>query len=245
MASTTRATNPPSGRGLRAPGASLVSGGRRGRRGPGGTGGWRNRSWGLVTLAALLVLGSGPAVMAWRLRVGEKESVLALSQPVAKGQVIDRGDLVSVSVSGVEGAIPVAAVDTVVGAHAAVDLVQGQILLPDMATADPLPGVGEATIGLALDPSRVPGAGLAPGDVVDVISVPDVESSKADPAALDAPELLAKDAQVFDVGGEVATGGQVLVTLVVDEGDAARVAAYSTQNRVAIVEIAPSNGAGE
>ena len=42
--------------------------------------------------------------------------------------MIERGDLVSTSVSGVAEAIPVGDIDTVVGQTAAVDLVAGQIL---------------------------------------------------------------------------------------------------------------------
>lgn len=236
MTSTTPAETKGGGAGARrvvAPG--LLAGDRRG---PGGLRPRRARSWGLVTLAALLVLGSGLAVTAWGLHAGQKVSVLAAGEPVAKGQVVGREDLVSVSVAGVDGAIPVSELDTVVGQRAAVDLVEGQVLTADMVTSDPTPGEGEASIGLSLDPARVPGAGLAPGDVVDVIAVPDA-NGKVDPAGLDAPEVLASGARVFDVGGEATTGGQVLVTLIVDAGDAARVAAYSTQNRVAVVETAP------
>jgi hypothetical protein len=225
-------------RNLRRPVEGLLAGGRRamtGQQRP------RNRSWGLVTLAALLVVGLGLAVAAWGLHAGQKESVLAIAQPIAKGQTIERSDLESTSVAGVSGAISVADIDTVVGKTAAVDLVAGQILTAPMFTSSPLPAAGESVIGLALDPTRVPGAGLDPGDQVDVIAVPGGDGAQADPAAIDAPEVLAKGAQVYDVGGAATTGGQVLVTLVVDASDAARIAAYSTQNRVAVVETAPTS----
>ena len=190
-------------------------------------------------MAALLVLGTGLAVAAWGLNAGQKESVIAVGRPVAKGQVVDREDMVSASVSGVAGAIAVDDVEAVVGKTAAVDLLAGQILTTAMLTSDPVPAEGQATIGLALDPTRVPGAGLGAGDVVDVVAVPEAEAAKADPAGLGAPELLARASPVYAVVGESTAGGQVLVTLVVDASDAARVAAYSTQNRVAVVETAP------
>lgn len=229
---------------LGAPGTGLLAG--EGRA-PSSLRPRRSRSWGLVTLAALLVLGTGLAVAAYVVHAGQKESVLAVAGPVAKGQVIGREDLVATSVAGVAAALSVDQVDTVVGQTAAVDLVQGQILTPAMFASSAVPAAGESVIGLALDPARVPGAGLQAGDVVDVIAVPGGDTGKEDPASLDAPEVLAKGAQVFDVGGESTAGGQVLVTLVVDAGDAARVAAYSTQNRVAVVETAPNGatGAGE
>lgn len=224
-------------RSMRAPAEGLLSGARRAATGQQPR---RTRSWGLVTLAALLVLGTGLAVAAWGLNAGQKTSVISIGQSIAKGQPIGREDLVSTSVAGLKGAIPVDQLNTVVGKTAAVDLVQGQILTSPMFTSSPVPAAGKSVIGLALDPARVPGAGLDPGDVVDVIAVPGGETTNEDPASLDAPEVLAKGAQVYDVGGKSATGGQVLVTLVVDASNASRVAAYSTQNRIAVVETAPA-----
>lgn len=223
-------------RGMHAPAPGLLAAGERRAT----QGGQRHRSWGLVTVAALSVLGTGLAVAAWGLHAGQKESVLALGEPVSKGQVIARDDLVTTSVSGVSGAIPVSEINTVVNQTAAVDLVDGQILTSQMFAASAVPASGEATVGLALDPARVPGAGLDPGDVVDVIAVPGGDTAQKDSAALDTPEVLAADASVYSVEGAATAGGQVLVTLVVDAADAARISAYSTQNRVAVVETAPA-----
>lgn len=197
---------------------------------------------GLVILAALLVIGCGLGVAAWGISAGDKASVLAVGAPIAKGHVLDREDLVSISVSGVDGAIRVEDVDQVVGRAAAVDLVEGQVLTESMVTDSPVPADGKAVIGLALDPTRVPGAGLEPGDQVDVIAVPAGEGGqtggKDADAELDAPEVLASGAEVYEVSGEAVVGSQVLLTVIVDATDATRVAAYSTQNRVAVVETA-------
>ena len=51
--------------------------------------------------------------------------------------MIERDDLISTSVSGVAGAIPVGDIETVVGQTAAVDLVAGQILTAPMFTSTP------------------------------------------------------------------------------------------------------------
>jgi hypothetical protein len=234
---TRNSETPRTPRSLRATGPGLLTGDRRpATRRPAP----RSRSWGLVALAALLVVGTGLAVAAWGLRVGDKESVLAVGHPIAKGKVIERADLVSTPVAGIDAAISVAQLDSVVGMTATVDLVQGQVLTSAMFTSSPVPAAGESVIGLALDPTRVPGAGLDPGDAVDVVAVPGSDDAQSDPAALDAPEVLAAAAEVYDVGGTATAGGQVLVTLVVDAKDAARIAAYSTQNRIAVVETAPT-----
>lgn len=203
---------------------------RRGIRGN------RPRSWGLVTVAALCVLGTGLAVAAWGLHAGEKASVLVIASPVARGQVIARDDLATRSVAGVPGAVPTSEMNDVVNQTAVVDLVEGQILTSRMFAERAVPAAGEATVGLALDPARVPGAGLDPGDVVDVIAVPGGDAAPRDPDALDTPEVLAEGVDVFSVEGVATAGGQVLVTIVVEASDAARISAYSTQNRVAVVE---------
>lgn len=201
----------------------------------------RSRSWGLVALAGTLVLALGLAGAYLISNAGAKESVVSVAgSGVAKGQVIEREDLVSTSVSGVAGTIPISDIDTVVGKTAAVDLVQGQLLRTEMLSTDPVPGEGQATVGLALEPTRVPANGLQPGDVVDVIGVPSSESGGVSSKDLDSPTVLSKSAEVYSVRGSATGGGQVLLTLVVQDRDSARLAAYSTQNRVAVVETAPT-----
>lgn len=230
----------------------LLSGARRGMPGPQHDLPKR-RSKGLILLAALLVLIIGLAGAAWGLHAGQKSSVLGIGHQVSKGQVIQRDDLVSMSVAGASGTIPVGQIGTVVGKTAAVDLVPDQLLTKDMITSAAVPSAGKATVGLALDPTRVPSAGLQPGDVVDVIAVPAGDTGQVDSQALDSPAVLADDAEVYstsassggafssenkDNGGQVS-GSLILVTLVVDDGDAARISAYSTANRVAVIETAP------
>lgn len=202
----------------------------------------RSRRTGLVTLAAILigVFGLGFALLLSQ--AGAKTSVLTIREPVSKGQVVERDNLVSKEVAGASGAIETADAATVVGKTAAVDLVAGQILNRDMVTSDPIPGKGKATVGLSLDPSRVPSAGLKPGSVVNVVAVPDGESGGPDDA-LNSPPLLAEAAEVYSVDGAVKEGGGLLVTLIVDANESARLAAYSTSNRVAVVETSASDEA--
>lgn len=228
----------------------LLSGGRRPMPGPQHDLPKR-RSKGLILLAALLVLILGLAGAAWGLQAGQKSSVLGVSHAIAKGQVIQRDDLTSLSVAGASGTIPVGDVSSVVGKTAAVDIVSGQLITKEMITSAAVPSAGEATVGLALEPTRVPSAGLQPGDVVDVIATPASDGGQVDTKTLDSPVVLADNAEVYSTsasGGGAFTEGQenaavtgslVLVTLVVDDSDAARISAYSTAGRVAVVETAP------
>jgi hypothetical protein len=199
----------------------------------------RNRSKSLIVLAALLVLGFGLATAYLVTSAGDKVSVLVMGTEVSKGHVVQREDLVSQSVSGVSNAIPVDQVDDVVGRTATVDLVEGQILTDAMVTSAAVPGEGQAMVGLSLDPTRVPSSGLETGDVVDVIAVMGGDQGgKTNPADLDAPIVLTTDATVYSAEGLATDGGQLLLTLVIDEADATKVAAYSTSNLVAVVEVA-------
>jgi hypothetical protein len=199
----------------------------------------RTRSKSLIVLASLLVLGFGLATAYLVTSAGDKASVLVMGTEISKGHMVQRDDLVSQSVSGVSNAIPVDQVDDVVGRTATVDLIEGQILTEAMTTTASVPGAGQAMVGLSLDPTRVPSAALNTGDVVDVIAVMGGEQgTKLNPADLDTPIVLTTDATVYSVEGLATDGGQLLLTLLVDEADATKVAAYSTSNLVAVVEVA-------
>lgn len=197
----------------------------------------RRRSWGLMSVAALLVVGFGLVGALVYSHAGDKVSVLEVAAPVTKGHVIAAGDLVTVDVSGVPGSIPAANVDTVVGKSAAVDLVPQTILTNQMVTAGTIPGPGKSLVGLALDASQAPADGLGQGDVVSVIAVPGQDVTQATQRDLDTPLVLAPSAIVYSIRGTATQSGQVLVTLIVPQGAAARVAAYETAGRAALIEI--------
>lgn len=201
----------------------------------------RQRRSGLLALAALLIVGSALAGGLLFSRAGNTVEVLAVRDAVPKGHEIERSNLITRSVAGVPNTIASANADTIVGDVAAVDLMPGQLLTTDIVTEALLPGTGESLVGLNLAPERVPSAGLAPGDVVDVIAVP-AGNNAASQDELDAPATLASGALVYDVMGSATAGGAMLVTVVVAEGDASRIAAYSTAGRIAVIETSPGGG---
>jgi len=188
--------------------------------------------------AFLVACALGGRLLAQRL--GDTTPVIALSGEVAKGDQVERSDLVSTSVSGVPGAIPVADVDQVVGRYAAVDLLPGQILTTDATTTATVPAAGEMLVGLSLEPTRIPD-GLELGDTVRVLVVPPVDTVRV--SDLDKPKVLVTDASVYSVQGVSTTGGSQRLTLVVPEDAADTVAAYGAAGQVAVVE-APIGGGG-
>lgn len=199
----------------------------------------RPRSRGLIAVAAVLVLlfGAGTAYLVTT--AGDQASVLAIGTPVAKGQVVEREALISTTVSGVPGAIPVDQAPDIIGQTAAVDLIEGQVLTEAMVTSEPTPAEGQAVVGLALEPTKVPAAGLESGDLVRVLRV----TGPDDAAAGDGEEagtVLSAAATVYEVAGDATGGNQLLLTLVLPEADAAAVAAASTAGQAAVIEISAS-----
>ncbi len=196
------------------------------------------RRTGLMSAAALLIIGCGLSFALLLAQAGHKTEVLAIGHPVAKGHAVERNDLVTRQVAGVQGVIPIDQVSQIVGKTASVDLVEGQILTPAMVTADPVPGKGRALVGLALDPTQVPTDGLKSGDQIRVIAVP---SDNSGGGTLDAPPVLSDDATVYSVGGDTVEGGSIAVTVIVDDADAGKIAAYSANKLVAVVGISTAS----
>lgn len=173
---------------------------------------------------------------------GDRQRVLVIAHPVAVGAVVTADDLKVVDVAGVSDAITAAHGDHVVGRTAAVGLVEGQILTPDMVTANPIPGPGERVVGLQLGATRAPSGvapnGLAPGDTVAVLAVPPA-GDPSTPDALDSPTVLAAKATV--ASADLIEGAGTRLTLLVPEAVAERVTAYVAAGRVALVQ-APIEG---
>lgn len=189
----------------------------------------KTRSTGLITLALLLVLGSGLAVAAWTLAAGQKESLLAVAKPIPKGHVIEREDLVTLPVAGIAGGFTPEQVPAVVGKTTTVDLVNLQVITRDMVTSDPMPGPGKAMVGFSLEPNRVPADGLSAGDYVAVVQTGEGQEGKS----------VAKDALVWSVNRDDSATGRIRVTVVLDSDKAALSATASVADSIALVKIAP------
>lgn len=197
----------------------------------------RPRSYGSVVLGVALVAACGLGGALYLSSAGDTESVIVLSGPVAEGETIERSDLVSSEVAGVDGAFSVDDLSSVEGQTAAVDLVEGQVLIGEQVTDEPLPGEGEALVGVALEAPQVPGDGLEVGDVVRVVGVGAQDSSTPGK-----PKVLASSAQVYRVRADDTQTDTHIISLVVDDAAADPVAAYAAAGRVSLVEISASGG---
>ncbi len=198
----------------------------------------RPRRLGQWAATVLFVLGSVLAAgWLWQ-QQGDQVDVLAVGATVPAGHVIERGDLTSASVSGVDGAIPISDLDRVLGSTAATALLPGQVLTEALLTSDPVPAVGQRVVGVELDATRAP-TGLVAGDVVSVLAVPP-SGDPSDAEALASPTVLTKSATVF--GADRVEGAGTRISLVVPEDEANRVAAFGAAGRVALVQAPVGTG---
>lgn len=185
----------------------------------------------LFVLVTVLVAG-----WLWQQK-SDRQEVFAVGVAVPAGSVIERDDLLVLEVAGVDEAIGIGDVESVVGSTAAVGLVPGQVLNREMLTSDPIPGPGELVVGVELDATRAPG-GLVPGDVVTVLAVPPAGDAST-PEELESPMVLADQVRVLSAVRVEGAGTRI--TLVVPEGQASRVAGFGAAGRVAVLQ-APAGG---
>lgn len=116
---------------------------------------------------ALVVLAG--VVVAWALAsAGRRVLVVQVAQPVPAGSIIDAADLITTGVAfdpGVQGLVPAASLDALIGRVAAIDLDAGVLLQRGMwRDGEPLLD-GEQAVGAVLEAGRFP-LGLGIGDVV-------------------------------------------------------------------------------
>jgi hypothetical protein len=165
-----------------------------------------------------------------------RQAVLALARPVAAGNVLTRDDLRTIKVSADTGAGLVAARDMsrIVGRTAAVPLVAGSLLAPGhLGSASGL-DIGQAAVGLLLEPGRFP-PGLRAGDRVAVVSAP------TGPLLAAGGTLRLGTGVVEDVAPAPGTSGEtVRLRLGAEQSDI--VAAEGAARRVALVLLPSRDG---
>ena len=211
-------------------------------RGVGTAGPKRLGQWAATVLFVLVVVLA--AGWLWTQK-GHQTDVLAVTRNVAAGSVLSQSDLQSISVSGVNGAIPVSDMSAAVGKTLVVGLTPGQIVTQSVVTSSPIPGDGYRVVAALLAPGRVP-AGLTSGSAVDVLAAPPTAAANASLSQLSDPQVLAPGIQVLSVASpesSSATGGTgTQVSLLVPVSSANEVAEYAAAGEVVLVQ-APVGGA--
>jgi hypothetical protein len=201
---------------------------------------YRRRRLPLVA-AGLVLVGLSVAVFAALVpRAPHARAVLVAARPIRAGQAINPGDVrVAELASSAVAGIGVAERGRVLGRLAAFDVAPGQPLVAADVGGPPGPAPGEAIVGVALAPGRLPDR-LAVGDSVVVLSTPAAGPGGAGSAggqpAGSAPGELAR-ARVFALGSS-PDGSRLDVSLVVPAGSADAVAAAAAAGSVSVVWVA-------
>lgn len=191
------------------------------------------RSAGQWLVAVLLVVGSLVGAAWLYAQKGDTAEVLVLARPVPAGEEITSGDLTTAQVSGVSDAIAADEAGTVIGRHAIVGMVPGQVLVPDAVTDQPLPAPGDRMVAVNVPAGRLP-AGVQAGSAVEVLVAP-APGQGSTPEQLAEPEVLA--ARAVAHGVDVVDDGSVVLTLLIADAEADQVAAYSAAGAVTVVQI--------
>jgi hypothetical protein len=219
MASTTLPPRPPA-TGAR-PVPTLAPGGRRQRR------------WSLALVAVLVTLGSALAFVVLWLNAGGREPVLALRDDVAAGQVIEADDLAVVRVSADGGVTLVSssARDDVVGRPAAVNLVAGTLLVPDVVGTPSGLDAGTASIAIPVDTTLLPHE-LEAGDHVRIY-----RTAAAGQAEVAPPQTIGTGV-VLAVQDEEEAASDVRVSVTVDESAVPAIASAVQADQIYIAKTA-------
>ena len=204
----------------------------------------RRRSVPLAAGGVVLVVVCALVFAEGFLRAGNRQPVLALSQPVTAGQVITSADLetVRVSAAGPVSMLPASRQAKVAGSTAAVSMPAGSLLTgSDIGT--PPPVKGQVRLGVALKPGQYP-PDLAAGQDVDVLATPTSATTGSSSGSGGAGAALpVGQAVVLSVSAPSAasSSGDTVVELQVSQDAMPQVAAASAAGQIALATI-PAGG---
>ncbi len=182
----------------------------------------RVRTQWLALGAALVVLAS--VLVGWALtQAADRVQVVQIAQSVQAGDVIAAADLTVADVAfdgQVQGLVPVASLDALVGRVATIDLLPGTLMQVGMWSDAPQLASGEEAVGALLAPGRYP-VGLARGDLA--IAAP------IDPTIATDPTI------VRVIAVQTESNGDLLVTLAVAHADSVGVAQLAATDQLLLV----------
>lgn len=126
----------------------------------------------VLAAASVLAIAVGAIVAGWLWTSTSGASpVAAMRASVARGEVIDRADLMTVQV-GLDPALDVLSPEQalqLVGQRAGVDLPAGSLVTAAALEAAVVPAAGRSVVGVAAGPEALPGEPLLVGDRVQVV----------------------------------------------------------------------------
>jgi hypothetical protein len=202
----------------------------------------RRRSPALMSLGVVLVVLG--ALGAWKYvgsAAGDTRAYLAVFRPVQQGVQVTRDDLQIVHITPVAGLTPVDAdlVNSVVGKYASTTLTPGSLITMDELTSTSSPGPGQGVIGLDLKRPYRPNRAMRPGDHLLLVEVnPNDPNFTQD---VQRSGSLATFSGTVAGSSEIFPTGDQVVDVIVATADAPAIAAFASQQQIAIV-LVPGSG---
>lgn len=177
----------------------------------------------IAGLLAIVLAGLGSAALFTS--ITRSQGVLVVNSGVARGEVIETGDLGVTQVGSIPGVstVPAAEANRLVGQRALVDLPKGS-LLPAGAIGQPPGRPGQATVGLKLAPGRLPNAPLPAGTALTLVVVGDAQN----PSGVRAESL--------GLATPAGDGISWLLDVLVAEEDAAEIARLAGTDAIAVIK---------
>ncbi len=208
----------------------------------------RERKPALAALAVLLILVGALGATVLVLRAGDKVEAIEITQRVAAGQPIPASAVSEVDVSKDGFDYVMWSQRDLLGSYrAATDLLPNTPLVGEMLTHNKALATGQVVVGLSLKDGQYP-QGLQPGDHVAAYQVGTDNSAAATGAtgksALNG-NLLTANAKVQSVvqpSGDAIGSGDLPVTLVVGQSDAAALTQAASAGEVALVVVPTGSG---
>lgn len=189
--------------------------------------GRRNPKWIALGIIALSLGGLLSYVI--YARVATETTVVAMADTVYRGEVIEQQDLTTLMLraGSIAQAVPADDLKTMIGKRAAVDLVEGSVVITTAITTEAVPGEGRAVVGLKLAAGRTPTSLLVPSSAVRLVALP-AESGSDKLAGDTFIGMLIDQAPGSD-------GTSILINVDVPADQAPTIALLAAQDRIALI----------
>lgn len=195
----------------------------------------RRRTWSLLLVGVAIFAVSFLAISNAIARASDTLEVVAVDNPVQRGEVITAEDLTTAQVPEGESAldtVPVDRLNDLVGQVAVTALAPGSTLTPGSIAEGLTPPQGTSLVGLTMNVSQMPATPLTSGDTVRVVHTPD----SPDAGAGEGAAII--EATVVSVT-QAPQAGQAIVDVEVPSQEASRLATWAYSQNIVLILDAP------
>lgn len=183
-----------------------------------------------IGLLAASVGGLGTA-LAYQ-QAGHSQSIIIVTQAVARGEVVEATDLGVTTIGAAPGiaTLPSSEMATLIGKEALVDLPKGSVVGAGSIGQSTL-AQGMAQLGLKLGAGRIPTSPMSAGTPISLVAIAD---PRLGPTA-DAPPDQSFEARVVSVPNLLPDGSSWTLDVAVAERDASAIAGLAASDRLVVV----------